>query len=203
MDKSLPPSTPLAAADRMWPFTLTHFVLIGLFALVALYIIWRGRRLKQRRREAEAELLESGHGFRLDAGSPDIEDQPAPVAPIPQEAPAPQLQAAPVPSQNPEPQLQAEPPPASPAAASDLTILKGVGPRVAARLAEEGVTSLAVLAALTPERAATIDAALGNFAGRMARDKWVEQARLIVAGDVSEYERQFGALDRGRPAQSG
>ena len=50
------------------------------------------------------------------------------------------------------------------------------------------------LAALDTAQAADLDAQLGNFRGRMGRDKWIEQARLLDAGDIAGYEAQFGKL---------
>jgi predicted flap endonuclease-1-like 5' DNA nuclease len=52
--------------------------------------------------------------------------------------------------------------------ADDLLRLKGVGPK--------------------------IDAQLGNFAGRPRRDNWVDQARLLAAGDLAGYEAKYGKL---------
>ncbi|MDT0884322.1 hypothetical protein RNR91_12920, partial [Staphylococcus pseudintermedius] len=77
---------------------------------------------------------------------------------------------------------------------SDLTRLKGLGPKVAARLSELGVTRIAHLAALNDSQASDLDAQLGNFRGRMGRDRWIEQARLLNAGDIAGYEAQFGKL---------
>ena len=75
-----------------------------------------------------------------------------------------------------------------------VTTLKGLGPKVAARLAELGVTDAGQLASLDDDAAAALDAQLGNFAGRMARDRWIEQARLLTAGDRAGYEAIFGKL---------
>ena len=50
------------------------------------------------------------------------------------------------------------------------------------------------LASLDDDAAAALDAQLGNFAGRMARDRWIEQARLLTAGDRAGYEAIFGKL---------
>jgi predicted flap endonuclease-1-like 5' DNA nuclease len=83
---------------------------------------------------------------------------------------------------------------AGPAPARPLTALKGVGPKVAERLGALGVTGIDQLAALSPEEAAALDAQLGAFQGRMARDRWVEQARLLAAGDTAGYEAAFGKL---------
>jgi predicted flap endonuclease-1-like 5' DNA nuclease len=76
-----------------------------------------------------------------------------------------------------------EPPPkAAPVenlAADDLTKLVGVGPKLAAALAELGVTSFAQIAAWTAEDVARFDTALA-LKGRAGRDAWVAQARRLA-----------------------
>ena len=87
--------------------------------------------------------------------------------------------------------------PATPApqqGAGDITQLKGLGPKLAATLAQLGYTRVEQIAALTPDEASALDAQLGAFQGRMARDKWIEQAKLLAAGDRAGYEAQFGKL---------
>ena len=79
-------------------------------------------------------------------------------------------------------------------AGDDLTRIKGLGPKLAARLAELGVTSFAQIAAWSSEDLAKVDAQLGTFAGRPARDGWVEQAGFLARGDVAGYEAKFGKL---------
>jgi predicted flap endonuclease-1-like 5' DNA nuclease len=76
----------------------------------------------------------------------------------------------------------------------DLRLLKGVGDNLAARLAAEGVPDIPALAALDPADVARVDAALGDFAGRIARDQLDAQARLLDAGRVAEFEARFGRL---------
>ncbi|KQO08337.1 hypothetical protein [Sphingomonas sp. Leaf242] len=75
-----------------------------------------------------------------------------------------------------------------------VTQLKGLGPKVAARLGELGVSTIDQMAALTESEAQSIDAQLGNFTGRMHRDRWIEQARLLAAGDKAGFEAKFGKL---------
>jgi predicted flap endonuclease-1-like 5' DNA nuclease len=41
---------------------------------------------------------------------------------------------------------------------------------------------------------AAIDARMGAFKGRIARDRWVEQARLLASGDTEAFEAEFGKL---------
>lgn len=76
----------------------------------------------------------------------------------------------------------------------DLTRIKGVGPKLAALLAGLGVTRFAQIAAWTDADQVRIDGQLGSFAGRPARDQWIEQARLLAAGDTAGYESRFGKL---------
>lgn len=75
-----------------------------------------------------------------------------------------------------------------------VTQLKGLGPKVAARLAELGITHVGQLAAMSDDQAEALDAELGTFRGRMARDRWIEQARLLASGDVKGFEAAFGRL---------
>ena len=84
------------------------------------------------------------------------------------------------------------PPPASDA--SDLARIKGVGPKLIAQLHELGVTRIAQVAQWDAAEIARIDAQLGRFAGRIERDDWVGQARLLETGDTAGFEDQFGKL---------
>jgi predicted flap endonuclease-1-like 5' DNA nuclease len=61
----------------------------------------------------------------------------------------------------------------------DLTLLSGIGARLAQRLAERGVTRFAQIAALTPEQVATLDSEM-KLMGRIDRDAWVAQARALA-----------------------
>lgn len=98
-----------------------------------------------------------------------------------------QAASAPVPAPTPASVSSAE-------AADDLTRIKGVGPKLSATLKGLGVTSYAQIAAWDEADIARIDGQLGAFAGRAARDNWVEQCRLLAAGDVTGYEAKFGKL---------
>jgi len=76
----------------------------------------------------------------------------------------------------------------------DLLQIKGVGPKLARLLIELGVTHYRQIAAFSASDIAALDELLGAFSGRAARDNWVEQARLLDAGDVAGFEAKFGAL---------
>lgn len=80
------------------------------------------------------------------------------------------------------------------APADDLARIKGLGPKLRARLADLGITRFDQIAAWSVADLAAIDAQLGSFAGRPAKDSWIEQARLLASGDVAAYEDKFGKM---------
>jgi predicted flap endonuclease-1-like 5' DNA nuclease len=63
--------------------------------------------------------------------------------------------------------------------ADDLTVVVGIGPKLAASLAELGVTRFSELAAWGPAELADFDAKL-NLKGRAERDAWVAQAKRLA-----------------------
>jgi predicted flap endonuclease-1-like 5' DNA nuclease len=88
-----------------------------------------------------------------------------------------------------------QPAPASREAPGDaLTTLKGLGPKAASRLAELGVTHFEQIASWDEKEVEAIDAQMGAFKGRIMRDRWVEQAKLLAAGDTEGFESKFGKL---------
>jgi predicted flap endonuclease-1-like 5' DNA nuclease len=76
---------------------------------------------------------------------------------------------------------------------AELTRIKGLGPKLAATLGELGVTRIEQIAAWDDAEIDRIDAQLGRFQGRIRRDNWVEQARLLAAGDTAGFESRFGS----------
>ncbi len=79
----------------------------------------------------------------------------------------------------------------------DLRRIKGVGPKLAALLGELGITRFRQIADLDEAGLAALDARLGQFQGRPARDRWQEQARLLADGDIKGFERLHGKLGDG------
>jgi predicted flap endonuclease-1-like 5' DNA nuclease len=66
-----------------------------------------------------------------------------------------------------------------PVAPDDLTVLTGIGPKLAAALAERGVTRFAQIAAWTDEDIAGFDKEL-KLMGRIGREAWVAQAARLT-----------------------
>lgn len=182
----------------------TSFVLIALGAALALFVLIWGARLAAKRRQARAELEDRGELKVADAPEPIATLTPPPTTPeVPPVIAEPtRLDDEPIPAAAPlaaasaalAADTNAEPVPAADGAGDDLTRLKGVGPKLATRLNELGITRLAQLAALDAASAQALDAQLGTFQGRMSRDRWIEQARFLAAGDVAGYEAVFGKL---------
>lgn len=81
-----------------------------------------------------------------------------------------------------------------PGAHDDLELLKGVGPKLAAILAQRGITRFAQIARLTPDQVGDLDETLGAFRGRFTRDRIVDQADYLARGDIDGYEHRFGKL---------
>jgi len=114
------------------------------------------------------------------AATPDTASVPvAETAPEPAAAPATATEAATAPAASPD---------------DDLRRIKGVGPKLVTMLAEQGITSFAQIAAWDDGEIDRIDAQLGRFQGRIRRDDWVAQARLLAADDITGYEDRFGKV---------
>ncbi|TPN82707.1 proton-conducting membrane transporter [Mesorhizobium sp. CU2] len=74
--------------------------------------------------------------------------------------------------------------------ADNLRRLIGIGPVNEKLLKGQGVTTYAQIAAWTEADVKRIEEVL-NFDGRIARERWIEQAKLLAAGDEAEFAKQF------------
>ena len=84
--------------------------------------------------------------------------------------------------------------PVDSSASDDLSRIKGVGPKLKTLLISLGVTRFSQIAAWSDDDIDRIDIQLGKFQGRIRRDNWVEQARLLAGGNTAGYEEKFGKL---------
>lgn len=163
---------------------LIALVVLGLLAFA--YVARGARRL-----EAQRNARVAGERQPVAAGA---------ARPAPASVPAPALASASVTT---EPSAAAADGAASPflaapdGPADDLMAIKGIGPKLATRLGELGVFHYRQIAAWTPAQLAEVDAQLGSFQGRPARDQWQSQAALLAAGDIKGYERAHGKLGPG------
>ena len=166
---------------------------------------------------AQAEVEEA----RVAEAAPPTPLPPPPPAPVPERRPVPEVIAKPVPmpgldetaspdqtaEEEQHPDSVSEPAaapapepvpvaitPAIPAAGDDLSKIKGLGPKLQTLLPTLGLSTYAQIAALSEADLVKLDAQLGPFAGRPARDGWVEQAQYLAAGDVAGFEARFGKV---------
>lgn len=78
---------------------------------------------------------------------------------------------------------------------NNLLLIKGLGPKLNTMLGELGITRFDQIANWTETDITTIDGQLGNFAGRITRDQFVDQAAYLAKGDVAGFEAKYGKLD--------
>jgi predicted flap endonuclease-1-like 5' DNA nuclease len=72
--------------------------------------------------------------------------------------------------------------------------LKGVGPKFVDKLNAAGITRIDQIAGWSGADVEVIDGQMGDFRGRIAGDRLVEQAKLLSEGRYTEYETLFGKL---------
>lgn len=171
------------------PFIL---IAIAVLAIVVWAVLRANRKAKVIEKPGETlkrDVLDDGaaraarNQALIDAAPAALKHSPAPEpvrTPVGAPVPA-QAQPAPVP----EVALRH-------AASDDLTRIKGLGPKIAGVLGDLGVASFAQIAAWSDADVEQIDAQLGRFKGRIVRDQWVAQARLLAEGDEAAFTAKFG-----------
>ncbi len=79
--------------------------------------------------------------------------------------------------------------------ADDLQEIEGIGPALEKLLNSLGFYHFDQLAAWTEADVALIDAEMKTFKGRITRDKWVEQAKIIVSNGLEAFRERARAND--------
>lgn len=79
--------------------------------------------------------------------------------------------------------------------ADDLKKIKGVGPKLEELLHSLGIYHFDQIASWTAPEVAWVDENLEGFKGRVSRDEWVEQARILAAGGTTEFAEK---VDEGK-----
>ncbi len=132
------------------------------------------------------------------------------VGEAPEPAPAPKAKAKPAS----KPKAKAAPKPAAPTAVAgtkpktlkaardtgpdDLKLIKGVGPKLEKLLHSMGFYHFDQVAAWSSDEVAWVDENLEGFKGRVSRDTWVDQAKILAAGG----ETEFSSRNNKGPAKS-
>ncbi len=73
--------------------------------------------------------------------------------------------------------------------ADDLKLIKGVGPKLEGELNAKGLFHFDQVAKWTPEEVAWADEHLVQFKGRVSRDDWVGQAKILATGELTEFAK--------------
>ena len=145
-----------------------------------------------RRRDGNTKQTGFARSDGVAAGVPAGGATTEPAATTPAATPAPTPTPTPAPASA---SASAAPASASaPAGGDDLTRIKGLGPKLSATLHGAGVTSFAQIAAWSDADIDRIDAQLGRFQGRIRRDDWVGQAKLLAQGDENGFAERYGKL---------
>lgn len=79
--------------------------------------------------------------------------------------------------------------------ADDLQEIEGIGPALEKLVNEMGFFHFDQIAAWSEADIASIDAEMKTFKGRIARDKWVEQARIIVKDGLEAFRERARTND--------
>lgn len=84
--------------------------------------------------------------------------------------------------------------PAAVGAADDLLKIKGIGPKLNGVLNGLGIHRFDQIAAWTAGDVDKVDDHLAAFKGRIGQEEWIPQAKLLAAGNHSEWERIYGTV---------
>ncbi|MRU14334.1 hypothetical protein FDP25_02710 [Roseovarius sp. A21] len=74
--------------------------------------------------------------------------------------------------------------------ADNLKEIKGVGPKLETLLHEMGFYHFDQIASWGADEVAWVDANLKGFKGRVSRDNWVEQAKILADGGETEFSKR-------------
>ena len=166
-------------------------IIIGLIVLaVAVWVFTRVNRKAKLRDDGSAPAIARDV---LDEGAARAQRNQALIDAAPAAAGAEAaVTATPAPLVEPAPAPAPASAPAPATTADDLSRIKGLGPKLGVLLGELGVTSFAQIASWSDDDVTRIDAQLGRFQGRITRDQWVEQAKLLCAHDEAAFAEKFG-----------
>lgn len=74
--------------------------------------------------------------------------------------------------------------------ADDLKMIKGIGPKMEIMCNEMGFYHFDQIAAWSADEVSWVDENLEGFKGRVTRDDWVGQARLLAAGGETDFSKR-------------
>jgi len=76
--------------------------------------------------------------------------------------------------------------------ADDLKMIKGIGPKMEKLCNKLGFYHFDQVASWSGDEVAWVDANLEGFRGRVSRDEWVSQAKILAAGGTTDFAKKVG-----------
>jgi predicted flap endonuclease-1-like 5' DNA nuclease len=187
------------------PWTLLQAMFVGIILFVALGALLSLTMCGAQKPPMQARQAAPKRPVKLPPDAAPA-SAPAPAAPAAAAAaPAPTPAPAPAPAPAPEP-APAAAEDASPGkrpealsapregGADDLKKIKGIGPKLEQLCHRLGFFHYDQIANWTAEEVAWVDENLEGFKGRVTRDEWVAQARLLASGGETEFSKR---VDKG------
>jgi predicted flap endonuclease-1-like 5' DNA nuclease len=194
----------------MWPFCdfslASALWLLGplIFGLLTAWLIWGGRR-------EQADVYVDPEPLRAPpvAAAEPVAAQPVATMPVPEPVAPVAFSAPPVAADPVVVPIVAAPVaaaaigltaigiPAAVGAADDLELIKGIGPKLNGVLNDLGVHRFDQIANWTADDVDKVDDHLGAFKDRIGQEEWIPQAKLLAAGNHSEWQRIYGAVGGG------
>jgi predicted flap endonuclease-1-like 5' DNA nuclease len=154
-----------------YDFNSALFLAVAVAGVVAVFLLYAFHR------KPEAPVSAAVHRAAAPAAAP--APKAAPVA-----APAPVMSA---PAGGTKPMTLSA---ARGGTADDLKKIKGVGPKLEAMLHGMGFYHFDQIANWTAAEVAWVDENLEGFKGRVSRDGWVAQAKILAAGGETEFSQR-------------
>ena len=166
-------------------------LLVSLLATIVLYLGFGAGATASPNSAGTAPTVTS----KASAAAPAADPEPTPE---PEPTPDPEPAAAPDPTPAAESAGQAKPATLDGpegGQADDLKKIKGVGPKLEEMLHGMGFYHFHQIASWGPSEVAWVDDNLEGFKGRVSRDDWVEQAKLLASGGDTEFSKKVDEGD--------
>ena len=166
-------------------------LLVSLLATIVLYLGFGAGATASPNSAGTAPTVTS----KASAAAPAADPEPTPE---PEPTPDPEPAAAPDPAPAAESAGQAKPATLDGpegGQADDLKKIKGVGPKLEEMLHGMGFYHFHQIASWGPSEVAWVDDNLEGFKGRVSRDDWVEQAKLLASGGDTEFSKKVDEGD--------
>jgi predicted flap endonuclease-1-like 5' DNA nuclease len=183
-------------AAVMWEFDISAtgatFIVLWLLIFLALSLGWRNELPPPGTKKAPSASDHSVTAAAAPSAPPPSAPAPSASAQASSSGTAPAAAAAPAPEPAPAPAAAAGTRPEAldaprGGAADDLKQIKGVGPALEKLCNSLGFYHFDQIANWTADEVAWVDENLEGFKGRVSRDNWVEQARVLAAGGSTEF----------------